>query len=89
MDETYNQGYLDHIIEPLSPEILIPIHWDDFTTKMGKKKLKTTNLLFNLNFGSNLGKAFDIVESGNPERCIKVLPLWDKVSVDYIQFSCQ
>ncbi len=83
MDETYNQNYQEHLIEPLSPEILVPIHWDDFTIKLGAQP-KTTNMLFNLKYGSNLGNAFKEIEQRNlgKGRTIKILPLWDQIEIN-------
>lgn len=85
MDEEYNDNYQQHLIEPLQPEILVPIHWDDFTTPL-KNKLKTTNIIFNKKMGTNLGLAFEEIEKRNLKkgRKIKVLPLWDKVSVNIL-----
>lgn len=81
MSEEYNQAYQDHLIDPLAPQVLVPIHWDDFTVKLSDDKLVTPNLLFNLKFGSNLSKAFDGIESRNPERKFKVLPVFGPVSI--------
>ena len=43
--------------------------------------LKTTNLMVNLKFGSNLGEAFELLESDNPKREIVVLPLWKRIAM--------
>lgn len=77
MDETYNQNYQEYVVEAVQPEVLVPIHWDDFTIPLSKG-LKTTHVLFNWLYGSDLGKAFEIVEQKNliKNRKIKVLPLW-------------
>lgn len=84
MDENYNQNYQDLVVEALNPEVLVPIHFDDFTVPLSKG-LKTTNLLFNMKMGTNLGKAFEIIENNNQDRSIKVLPLWEKIGVQEIQ----
>ncbi|MDG1331370.1 MAG: MBL fold metallo-hydrolase [Crocinitomicaceae bacterium] len=80
MNDSYNQDYQKHVIDAVDPEVIVPIHWDDFTIPL-EDGLKTTNLLVNLNFGSNLGHAFNIIESNNPNREIVVLPLWRRVAV--------
>ncbi len=85
MDETYNQNYQRLVVEALHPEFLVPIHYDDFTVPLSKG-LKTTSVLFNMKMGTNLGKAFEIVERNNMDRVIKVLPLWEKVRIQEIQF---
>ena len=64
MDEAYNQNYQDHLIDAVSPEVLIPIHWDDFTVPLSKG-LKTTNLIINQKVGSNMEKAFEKIEQHN------------------------
>lgn len=81
MDASYNQAYQDHLITPLKAEVLVPIHWDDFTVPLSDKPLKTTNLLINWKFGNNLTKAFEQVERRNPERKIKVLPVFTTISI--------
>ncbi|MFK7786031.1 MAG: MBL fold metallo-hydrolase [Crocinitomicaceae bacterium] len=80
MDDNYNQNYQKHVVDAVTPEVIVPIHWDDFTVPL-ENGLKTTNLLVNLKYGSNLGQAFDIIERNNPEREIVVLPLWKKIPV--------
>lgn len=82
MDGDYNQGYQTHVIDAVNPEVLVPIHWDDFTIPLSKG-LKTTNVLVNFKMGSDLSKAFEIIESNNlpQNRKIKVLPLWERISV--------
>lgn len=82
MDETYNQNYQDFLIDPLQAEVLVPIHWDDFTVPLAEE-LKTTNVLFNKIYGSNLGKAFEQIEKRNlhKNRKIKVLPVWKKIKI--------
>ncbi|MEZ5022574.1 MAG: hypothetical protein R2728_04800 [Chitinophagales bacterium] len=59
---------------------MVPMHYDDFTLPL-TKGLKTTNLLFNWKMGANLGKAFEIIESNNKARSIKVMPLWEPISI--------
>lgn len=83
MDDTYNQNYQQHVIDATNPEVIIPIHWDDFTVPL-HRGLKTTHSLFNLKFGSDLSQAFEIVEKNNlsKNRRITVLPLWDKIEVN-------
>lgn len=85
MDDTYNQNYQNYVIEAVQPEILVPIHWDDFTVPLSKG-LKTTSLLFNWLYGGDLGKAFEIVETANlpKNRKIKVLPLWETVKLSQL-----
>lgn len=80
MDDAYNLNYQKHVIDAVNPEVIVPIHWDDFTVPL-EDGLKTTNLLVNLKFGSNLSEAFEIIESNNPDREIVVLPLWKRVSM--------
>lgn len=82
MDDEYNQNFHDYLIQPLQPEVIIPIHWDDFTIPLSKKPLKTPNLLFSIKMGTYLGKTFEEIESRNEnDRAIKLLPLWNKVSL--------
>lgn len=81
MSEAYNQAYQDHLIAPLKAEVLIPIHWDDFTVPLSDKPLRTTSMLINLKFGSNLTKAFEEVEKRNKGKVIKVLPVFETVAV--------
>jgi L-ascorbate metabolism protein UlaG (beta-lactamase superfamily) len=80
MSENYNQNYQKHVVDAVKPEVIVPIHWDDFTIPLGDE-LKTTNLLVNLKYGSHLSHAFEILENNNPDREIVVLPLWKKISV--------
>ena len=82
MDDIYNQNFQDYVVEAVQPEVLVPIHWDDFTVPLSKN-LKTTHLLFNWLYGSNLGKAFEIVEQHNlsENRKIKVLPVWESIKM--------
>lgn len=82
MDEEYNQGYQDHLILPLMPEVLVPIHWDDFTVKLSERPLSTPSLLFNLKFGSDLTLAFEEIEKRNAERDIKVLPIFKEIPIE-------
>ena len=82
MDEAYNAAYQEHVVEAVSPETLIPVHWDDFTLPLSRG-LKTTNAIFNMKFGSNLGKAFEILETNNTSsrRRITILPLWETIQL--------
>lgn len=80
MDDSYNQKYQKWVVDVVNPEVIVPIHWDDFTVPL-ENGLKTTNLLVNLKFGSDLGKAFEIIESNNRNREIIVLPLWKRIAV--------
>ncbi|MCP4123876.1 MAG: MBL fold metallo-hydrolase [Bacteroidetes bacterium] len=86
MDDAYNNNYQEHIIDAVHPEILVPIHWDDFTLPLSKG-LKTTNLLFNMKMGSDLEKAFEIIETNNEKREIKLLPLWQRVSINDLRYE--
>ena len=81
MDEAYNNNYQNLLIAPLKPEVLVPIHWDDFTVSLSEKPLATPNVLFNLKFGSDLSKAFKELEKRNPERTIKVLNSFSPYSI--------
>ncbi len=80
MDDVYNQKYQKYVVDAVNPEVIVPIHWDDFTVPL-QDGLKTTNLMVNLKFGSNLGKAFELIESNNRNREIIVLPLWQRVAM--------
>ena len=80
MDASYINGYQEHLIDPLKAEVLVPIHWDDFTTPLGDE-LKTTNLIFNWKYGSDLGQAFKEIEKRNPNMIIRVLKAWEKYSI--------
>ena len=80
MDASYINGYQEHLIDPLKAEVLVPIHWDDFTTPLGDE-LKTTNLIFNWKYSSDLGQAFKEIEKRNPNKTIKVLKAWENYSI--------
>lgn len=79
MDDDYKQQYQTHVVDALNPKVIVPIHWDDFTVPL-EDGLKTTNVLFNLKYGSDLGKAFQLVEANNPNKPIVVLPLWERIA---------
>ncbi len=81
MDQAYNDAYQEHTIEALHPEVIIPIHWDDFTVPL-KRGLKTTSRLTNLILGANLSEAIGIVQANNPNRTMAFLPLWQKFPLD-------
>lgn len=85
MSTDYNDAYQKHLIDPLQAEILVPIHWDDFTVPLSDKPLQTTSLLINLKFGSNLTKAFEEVEGRNPDKAIKVLPVFESISIEQLK----
>jgi L-ascorbate metabolism protein UlaG (beta-lactamase superfamily) len=80
MDVNYNDDYQKHLINPLKPEVLVPIHWDDFTTPL-EDELKTTNLFLNWRLKSDLGQAFKEIELRNPYTSIKVLKPWEKYNI--------
>ena len=86
MDETYNQDYQTHVIDAVQPEVLVPIHWDDFTVPLSKG-LKTTSILVRWLYGGDLGKAFEIVERNNlsKNRKIKILPLWESIKMEELK----
>jgi len=86
MDDTYNKDYQTHVIDAVQPEILVPIHWDDFTIPLADG-LKTSSLLFRWLYGGDLGKAFEIVEQNNlsKNRKIKVLPLWNTIKMSELK----
>lgn len=79
-DHAYRDNYQKHLVNPLNPEVIVPIHWDDFTTPLGEK-LKTPNLLFKWRFKSDLGQAFKIIETRSPDKSIKVLQPWVKYNI--------
>jgi len=80
MDDLYNDHFQAHIVEALNPEVIIPIHWDDFFVPL-KKGLKSRSLLEKLLQGMDVKKSFEFVEMRNSDRKMSVLPLWDSVSV--------
>lgn len=80
MDSVYNNAYQTHTIEALHPEVIVPIHWDDFTVPL-RRGIKTTSRLTNLILGANLGEAIDIVRTNNPNRTMAFLPLWKRIPV--------
>jgi L-ascorbate metabolism protein UlaG (beta-lactamase superfamily) len=80
MDETYNNAYQKHTIEALKPEVIVPIHWDDFTVPL-REELKTTSRFANFLLGADLEEAIDIVQKNNPDRKMIFLHLWDRYSV--------
>ncbi|MCI5056951.1 MAG: MBL fold metallo-hydrolase [Flavobacteriales bacterium] len=79
-DSNYVQGYQQHVVEALNPEVIIPIHWDDFTTQLDKG-IKTNHRVFNSLTGFDVQRAIDIVESNNANRKIAFLSLWEKYNV--------
>lgn len=86
MDETYNADYQTHVIDAVQPEVLVPIHWDDFTLPLSDG-LQTQSLLLKWLQGGDLGKAFEIIEKNNlsKNRAIKVLPLWQTVNIEELK----
>ena len=80
MDKTYNDAYQKHTIEALHPEVIVPIHWDDFTVPL-KRGIKTTSRLTNLILGADLGEAIEIVQTNNPNRTMTFLPLWKRFPI--------
>lgn len=83
MDETYNRDYQTEVIDAVQPEVLVPIHWDDFTVALSDG-LQTQSLLLKWLQGGDLSKAFEIIEKNNlsKNREIKILPLWEVVSME-------
>jgi len=80
MDNEYNNLFQIHVIDALNPEVIVPIHWDDFFVPL-RKGLKSRSLLEKLIQGMDVKKSFEIIELRNSDKIISVLPLWDKVSV--------
>lgn len=81
MDDDFNETFQQHVVEALNPEVIVPIHWDDFTVPLNKG-LKTHNLVVRSLIGNDLQKALEILKANNPERQIKMMPLWTPVSVE-------
>jgi L-ascorbate metabolism protein UlaG (beta-lactamase superfamily) len=80
MDESYNDSYQVHVVDALSPEVIVPIHWDDFFSPL-KKGIKPRSLLEKWLKGMDVKKSFEEVEIRNLDRTMAVLPLWELVNV--------
>lgn len=83
MDEAYNQAYQKEVTEMLNPDVVVPIHWDDITTRLSDKP-KTVNRLVSLLQGINPQKALQQVVKRNTNRKIITLPLWKPVAVSQL-----
>ncbi len=81
MDETFNADFQTHVTGALNPEVIVPIHWDDFFVPL-RKGLKSRGLLEKMLQGMDLERSLDIVEEKNPNRKMVILPLWEKISVN-------
>jgi len=81
MDATYNDDYQTHVTKALKPEVIIPIHWDDFFVPL-KNSIKSRSLLEKVLQGMDVKKAFEMVEDRNSNRKMVVLPLWEDVAVN-------
>lgn len=80
MDEAYINDFQTHTVEALHPEVIVPIHWDDFTVPL-HRGIKTTNWLAKLLIGADLAEAIDIVQRNNPERTMNFLELWERYPI--------
>ncbi len=80
MDESYNDNFQTHVVDALNPEVIIPIHWDDFFVPL-KNGLKSRSLLEKFLQGMDVKKSFEFVEMRNSDRKMSVLPIWESVSV--------
>lgn len=84
MDASYNDDYQTHVTDALNPEVIVPIHWDDFFVPL-KKGIKSRSLLERWLQGMDVKRSFELVEDRNPKRQLVVLPLWDNVFVSSLR----
>jgi len=80
MDDTFNADFQTHVTGALNPELIVPIHWDDFFVPL-KRGLKSRGLLEKMLQGMDLETSLKIVEENNPNRKLVVLPLWKTIPV--------
>jgi len=83
MDDTYISDFQHHTIDALHPEVIVPIHWDDFNVPL-HKGLKTRTWLANKVLGGPLQYAVDEVEQRNPNRQLVFLELWQRYPVSFL-----
>jgi L-ascorbate metabolism protein UlaG (beta-lactamase superfamily) len=84
MDGVYNDNYQMHVVDALSPDVIVPIHWDDFFIPL-KDGIKSRSLLEKVLQGMDVKKSFEMVEERNPNRKMVVLPLWERLNVSEIR----
>jgi len=84
MDGAYNDNYQMHVIDALSPDVIVPIHWDDFFVPLNDG-IKSRSLLEKVLQGMDVKKSFEMVEERNLNRKIVVLPLWERLNVSEIR----
>ena len=84
MDGIYNDNYQMHVVDSLSPDGIVPIHWDDFFVPL-KDGIKSRNLLEKVLQGMDVKKSFEMVEERNLNRKMVVLPLWERLNVSEIR----
>ncbi|MBT4064302.1 MAG: hypothetical protein HOE72_03490, partial [Candidatus Marinimicrobia bacterium] len=84
MDGAYNDNYQMHVVDALSPDVIVPIHWDDFFVPL-KDGIKSRSLLEKVLQGMDVKKSFEMVEERNLNRKIVVLPLWERLNVSEIR----
>ena len=84
MDGVYNDNYQMHVVDALSPDVIVPIHWDDFFVPL-KDGIKSRSLLEKVFQGMDVKKSFKMVEERNPNRKMVVLPLWGRLNVSEIR----
>ncbi len=84
MDGAYNDNYQMHVIDALTPDVIVPIHWDDFFVPL-KDGIKSRSLLEKVLQGMDVKKSFEMVEERNLNRKIVVLPLWERLNVSEIR----
>ena len=84
MDGVYNDNYQMHVVDALSPDVIVPIHWDDFFVPL-KDGIKSRSLLEKVLQGMDVKKSFEMVEERNPNRKMVVLPLWGRLNVSEIR----
>ncbi len=80
MDEQYNNDYQTHVTDALNPEVIVPIHWDDFFVPL-KKGIKSRSLLERWLQGMDVKRSFERVEVRNSGRKMVVLPLWENIPI--------
>ena len=80
----YNDNYQMHVVDALSPDVIVPIHWDDFFVPL-KDGIKSRSLLEKVLQGMDVKKSFEMVEERNPNRKMVVLPLWGRLNVSEIR----
>ena len=77
-NDKYKDEYYFEVIERVSPSLIIPIHWDDFTVDYSKG-LHPPNKLID-DFSSNLDYLISKTSKDSSKEII-LLPMWGKIGL--------